>query len=293
MTVEMLPAVKNGEDLSGFMEKVFSYPVLEPEEEYMLAQRYRSYGDVDAARKLVTSHLRLVVRVAAGYKRYGLPFGDLISEGTIGLMWAVRKFEPERGLRLSTYALWWIKAKIQEFILNSWSLVKAGSRAMEKKLFWSLRQIKASLNIYDEGDLSDEEAEEIGNALDVPSDSVQKMNQWLIARDVSLNQPYSLESSVEHIDTLVDEGPNQEERFADAEEEEKNRNRVLMALDQLDDRERQIIQRRFFTEEPPTLDQIGAEFGVSRERIRQLQERALKKMRRFLAPECANILGAG
>ena len=265
------------------MGQVFSYPVLAPEEEYMLAERFRKHGDVEAARTLVTSHLRLVVKIAAGYRNYGFPFGDLISEGAIGLMHAVRKFEPERGFRLSTYAMWWIKARIQEFILGSWSMVTAGSVAARKKLFWNLKKVRAKLGLYEGNDIPDALAGDIGRSFGLTAETVHDVSRWMAVRDTSLNEPATIEGTAERIDTLADDRPNQEERFAAAEEQALVRTEVSKALDGLDARERRIVECRILADEPMTLEQIGADFGVSRERVRQLEARALGKLRRTLA----------
>ncbi len=279
MTVAAFPAVSNGQSLSAFLEEVFRYPFLESEEEYMLAQRFRDHGDMEAAHILVTSHLRLVVKIASGYRNYGLPLADMISEGSIGLMCAVRKFEPERGFRLANYAMWWIRVKIQESILNSWSLVRAGSLVTKKKLFWNLRRIKAKLGIYEDHDLTDDQIHEMAKMLDVSDKAVQEMNHWLSARDTSLNQPVTTDGVMDRIDLLVDESPDQEEVLAKAQEQDLMRTRIYEALATLDDRERRIIEGRILTDEPMTLGEIGTEYGISGERIRQLEKLAMKKLR--------------
>ena len=291
MSATTLPVLHAGDGLSAFLEQVWRYPVLEPEEEYMLAKRLREHGDTEAAHTLITSHLRLVVKIAFKYRNYGLPLPDMISEGTIGLMCAVKNFEPERGFRLATYAMWWIRAKIQEFILNSWSLVRAGSLNARRRLFWSLRRIREKLGFNDVQDLTDEQADEIGRALNVSVDKIHDINRWLLIRDTSLNQPASIEGSAEKIDLLPDDSPNQEEVFAETEEREYIQMLVRQALTTLDDRERRIIEKRFLLDEPMTLEEIGAEFGVSRERIRQLELRAVNKLRTALGERGRRLLG--
>jgi len=282
MTSIAIPALRDGDNLSSFLRQVFAYPVLKAEEEFALAKKFKDNGDVEAAHKLVTSHLRLVVKIASGFRNYGLPFPDMISEGSIGLMTAVKKFEPERGFRLSTYAMWWIRAKIQEFILNSWSLVRSGSMVSRKKLFWKLRRIKAKLGLYEDRELTDEQTDQISQSLEMSGEDVRDINRWMSARDQSLNQPVTFDGSTEHIECLVDDSCNQEENLTETQQQAFLQEQVQAALSGLSERERDIIQRRILADEPLTLESLGSEYGVSRERIRQLEKRALKKLKDVL-----------
>lgn len=245
----------------------------------MLAQRWRGHGDTEAAHKLVTSHLRLVCKIATGYRGYGLPLADLISEGNIGLMKAVKKFEPERGFRLSTYAMWWIRAAITEFVLRSWSMVKMGTVAAQKKLFFSLRKVKSQLKIMDNGELTPEQTKQLSVAMNVSEDEVVGMNRRLASRDVSLNAPVSDEETMEFQDTLVDDTPSPEAIFAASEELEERRAFLKNALETLSDRERHIFVERQLNEDPQTLEALGKHYGISRERIRQLEARAMEKVK--------------
>ncbi len=275
-----LPEVTVEGGLSRYFQEVWKFPMLEPEEEYMLAQRYRSRGDKDAAHRLVTSHLRLVAKIAMKYKGYGLPMADLVSEGSIGLMKAVKKFEPERGFRLSTYAMWWIKAAITEHILKSWSLVKLGTVASQKKLFFSLRKMKSRLNIMDTGELTDAQAGEIADATKVSVEDVKNMNRRLAARDYSLNAMVTEDETVEYVDTLVDDRPSPEAQLASREELGAKGTLLQDAISALPERERAIFMERRLSEEPKTLEQLGTVYGVSRERVRQLEARAFEKVRK-------------
>jgi len=255
--------------------------MLEPNEEYMLAKRWREHSDADAAEKLVTSHLRLVARIAMGYRGYGLPIGEVISEGNVGLMQAVKRFEPDKGFRLATYAMWWIRASIQEYILRSWSLVKMGTTAAQKKLFFNLRRAKGQLQALEEGDLKPEHVKAIATRLGVPEEDVVSMNRRL-GGDASLNAPVrnDAEGGGEWQDWLVDEAPDQGERFAENEELDQRRAYLSKAMASLNDRERRIFEARRLAEDPATLEDLSAEFGVSRERIRQIEVRAFEKVQK-------------
>ena len=282
-----LPEVPVDGGLSRYFQEVWRFPMLEPDEEYMLAQRYRAHGDTDAAHRLVTSHLRLVAKIAMKYKGYGLPMSDLVSEGNIGLMRAVKKFEPERGFRLSTYAMWWIKAAITEYVLKSWSLVKLGTVASQKKLFFSLRTIKSKLNIMDTGELTDEQADELSENLNVSAADIKQINRRMSARDSSLNARLADDEGMEFQDTLVDDRPSPEAMLADSEEFGARHEMLQAALADLPERERAIFIERRLSEDPRTLEELGAEYGVSRERIRQLENRAFEKIQAALLADAA------
>ena len=274
-----LPAVPVDEGLSAYFREVWRHPMLTPEEEYMLACRWREDGDVESAHRLVTSHLRLVAKIAMKYRGYGLPMADLVSEGNIGLMKAVKKFEPERGFRLSTYAMWWIKAAITEYVLRSWSMVKMGTVAAQKKLFFSLRRIKSNLDIADNGELAPEESARLAEALDVSEQDVINMNRRLSTRDVSLNAPVGTEDeSLQFQDTIADEGPGPEALVAAGEESDLRRRLLIDALDVLSERDREIFVERRLQDDPPTLEDLGQRYGISRERVRQLENRAFEKV---------------
>lgn len=276
-----LPTVASSGGLSRYLEEIRKFPMLEPQEEYMLAKRWVEHQDSEAAHKLVTSHLRLVARIAMGYRGYGLPIGEVISEGNVGLMQAVKRFDPDKGFRLATYAMWWIRAAIQEYILRSWSLVKMGTTASQKKLFFNLRKIKGQLQAYDEGDLKPEQVKQIADRLSVSEEDVISMNRRL-SGDTSLNAPVrqDLESG-EWQDWLVDEEVvDQEEALADREELEHRRSYLQEALASLNDRERRIFTARRLSDNPLTLEELSHEFGVSRERIRQIEVRAFEKVQK-------------
>lgn len=262
--------------------------MLEPDEEYMLAKRWTEHGDTAAAHKLITSHLRLVGRIAMGYRGYGLPIGEVISEGNVGLMQAVKRFEPDRGFRLSTYAMWWIRASIQEYILRSWSLVKMGTTAAQKKLFFNLRRTKSQLQAFEEGDLKPETVKAIATKLGVSEEDVISMNRRL-GGDASLNAPVrSDQESGEWQDWLADETPDQEERLVEAEESSLRKSYLTEALTTLNDRERRIFEARRMSEEPVTLEDLSTEFNVSRERVRQIEVRAFEKVQKAVK-EAAKI----
>ncbi|OJX72122.1 RNA polymerase sigma factor RpoH [Magnetospirillum sp. 64-120] len=261
-----------------YMREIRDFPVLEPEQEYMLAKRWVDYEDTDAAHQLVTSHLRLVAKIAMGYRHYGLPMADLISEGNLGLMRAVKKFEPERGFRLATYAMWWIKASLNEFVLNSWSLVKIGTLAAQKKLFFNLRKVKTKLRLMDQVELAPADVTAIATELGVSENDVVNMNRRMGGRDSSLNTPVG-ESGTEIIELLPDEVDDQETGLAKREELSKGRKLIAGALDHLNDREREIFVERRLRDNPLTLEELGERFGVSRERIRQIEVKAFEKVR--------------
>jgi RNA polymerase sigma-32 factor len=276
-----LPAIAAGESgLTHYLAEIRKFPMLAPDEEYMLAKRYKEHGDRDAAHRLVTSHLRLVAKIAMGYRGYGLPIGEVISEGNVGLMQAVKRFDPERGFRLATYAMWWIRAAIQEYILRSWSLVKMGTTANQKRLFFNLRRVKGQIQALDEGDLRPDQVSEIATRLGVTEDDVVSMNRRL-GGDASLNAPVRAEADAgEWQDWLVDDAPDQEERLAEREEFDLRRGMLKKALGSLSERERRIFEARRLADDPATLEDLSAEFGVSRERIRQIEVRAFEKVQK-------------
>jgi RNA polymerase sigma-32 factor len=275
-----LPTLSAETGLSRYLEEIRRFPMLEPQEEYMLAKRWREHGDRDAAHKLVTSHLRLVAKIAMGYRGYGLPISEVISEGNVGLMQAVKRFEPEKGFRLATYAMWWIKAAIQEYILRSWSLVKMGTTANQKKLFFNLRKAKSKISALDEGDLRPDQVKLIAKRLGVTEQDVVDMNRRL-GGDASLNALIREDGdSGEWQDWLVDEGPSQENLLEESEEFDNRRKALTQALDVLNERERRIFEARRLAEEPITLEELAAEFGVSRERVRQIEVRAFEKVQK-------------
>ena len=281
MSSSTLPTVASEGGLSRYLEEIRRFPMLAHDEEYMLARRWREHGDAEAAHKLVTSHLRLVAKIAMGYRGYGLPVGDLISEGNVGMMQAVKGFDPERGFRLATYAMWWIRASIQEYILRSWSLVKIGTTAAQKKLFFNLRKIKGQLQAIDDGDLPGGTVDEIARRLDVSADEVVAMNRRMAGGDRSLNAPLRAdgEGGAEWIDWLASEEDDQEEAFAAAEEESRRRDMLAAAMTGLNDREKAIFAARRLRDEPRTLEELSRVWGVSRERVRQIEVRAFEKVR--------------
>ncbi len=277
-----LPAIAAGEGgLSHYLAEIRKFPMLAPDEEYMLAKAYKEHGDRDAAHRLVTSHLRLVAKIAMGYRGYGLPIGEVISEGNVGLMQAVKRFEPERGFRLATYAMWWIKASIQEYILRSWSLVKMGTTASQKRLFFNLRKVKGQIQALDEGDLKPEQVDQIATKLGVSKEDVVSMNRRL-GGDSSLNAPIrgDLDGGGEWQDWLVDESPTQETALVENEELDNRRQLLKDAMGALNDRERRIFEARRLSDDPVTLEELSSEFGVSRERVRQIEVRAFEKVQK-------------
>ncbi len=275
-----LPALKAESGLSHYLDEIRRFPMLEPQEEYMLARSWREHGDREAAHKLVTSHLRLVAKIAMGYRGYGLPISEVISEGNVGLMQAVKRFEPEKGFRLATYAMWWIKAAIQEYILRSWSLVKMGTTANQKKLFFNLRKAKSKISALEEGDLRPDQVQIIAKRLGVTEQDVVDMNRRL-GGDLSLNAPIRDDGeSGEWQDWLVDNAPNQERILAESQESDNRHKALISALDVLNDRERRIFEARRLADDPITLEDLAAEFGVSRERVRQIEVRAFEKVQK-------------
>ena len=268
------------DNLSRYLYRIRSYPMLEPDEEIDLARRWQEEGDEAAARRLVTSHLRLVAKIAMGYRGYGLPVGELISEGNVGMMQAVQRFDPERGFRLATYAMWWIRAAIQEYILRSWSLVKMGTTAAQKKLFFNLRKIMAQMQAIDEGDLRPEQVAEISRRLDVSEAEVINMNRRLSGVDQSLNAPLRQDADGEWQDWLVEDSDDQETLLGDFQELDERRGMLDAALQSLSDRERHIISERRLKDSPATLQDLSAQYGISRERIRQIEVRAFEKLQK-------------
>ncbi|WP_181703122.1 RNA polymerase sigma factor RpoH [Chthonobacter albigriseus] len=274
-----LPVLAAGEGgLSRYLDEIRRFPMLEPQEEYMLAKRFLDYDDRDAAHRLVTSHLRLVAKIAMGYRGYGLPIGEVISEGNVGLMQAVKRYDPERGFRLATYAMWWIKAAIQEYILRSWSLVKMGTTANQKRLFFNLRKVKGQIQALDEGDLKPDQVTHIAEKLGVTEEDVVSMNRRL-SGDTSLNAPLRADTEGgEWQDWLVDDRDDQETVLAESEELDQRRDMLKRAMAVLNERERRIFEARRLAEEPMTLEDLSTEFGVSRERVRQIEVRAFEKV---------------
>jgi len=279
-----LPSIDTDRGLARYYREIWAFPVLKPEEEFMLAVSWTEQGDVQAAHRLVTSHLRLVAKIAAGYRGYGLPMSDLIAEGNIGLMKAVKKFEPHRGFRLATYAMWWIRAAITEFVLRSWSMVKMGTLAAQKKLFFSLGRIKRELSILSDGPINDEQADQVATALHVSRQDVMDMDRRLSSPDVSLNAPRSREDGegAEFMETLVDDSPGPEAIAAAGEETSQRRALLARALETLPERERHILTERQLQEQPKTLEELGVIYGISRERVRQLEVRAFSRLKKAI-----------
>ena len=282
--VVSIPASGGEAGLNRYLSEIKKFPILAPEEEYMLAKRWREHGDTDAAARLVNSHLRLVAKIAMGYRGYGLPVSELISEGNIGLMQGVKKFEPDRGFRLATYAMWWIRASIQEFILRSWSLVKMGTTAAQKKLFFNLRRMKNQIDAFEEGDLKPEAVAKIATDLGVTEEEVVSMNRRMgMGGDTSLNSPLrDSDGEGQWQDFLVDNGPLQDEIIADDEERRVRHDLLVEAMDSLNDREKHILTERRLIDEPKTLEDLSQVYGVSRERIRQIEVRAFEKLQAAL-----------
>jgi RNA polymerase sigma-32 factor len=284
-----LPLITAESGLTRYLEEIRRFPMLQPQEEYMLAKRWREHGDRGAAHKLVTSHLRLVAKIAMGYRGYGLPISEVISEGNVGLMQAVKRFEPEKGFRLATYAMWWIKAAIQEYILRSWSLVKMGTTANQKKLFFNLRKAKSRISALEEGDMRPDQVKIIARRLGVTEQDVVDMNRRL-SGDTSLNAPIREEGdSGEWQDWLVDDHDSQEKVLAEHEEFATRRKALSEALSVLNDRERRIFQARRLADEPVTLEELADEFGVSRERVRQIEVRAFEKVQKAVRTRVADM----
>lgn len=282
MGTSRLPTLSSEGGLTRYLQEIRRFPMLTQKEEFTLAKQWTEQGDVEAAHKLVTSHLRLVAKIAMGYRGYGLPVGELISEGNIGMMQAVKRFDPDRGFRLATYAMWWIRAAIQEYILHSWSLVKIGTTAAQKKLFFNLRKIKGQLKAFEDGDLAPETVSEIARRLDVPEHEVVNMNRRLAAPDHSLNAPLRIDGDGEWQDWLEDTSPNQETELAASEELTLRRQMLGTAMSNLNDRERHILTQRRLTEEPMTLEELSQIYKISRERVRQIEVRAFEKVQEMI-----------
>jgi RNA polymerase sigma-32 factor len=279
----VMPTLGGEQSLNRYLSEIKKFPVLAPEQEYMLAKRYSEHGDPEAAAQLVTSHLRLVAKIAMGYRGYGLPVSELISEGNIGLMQGVKKFEPERGFRLATYAMWWIKASIQEYILRSWSLVKMGTTAAQKKLFFNLRRLKKNLDAYEDSDLHPKDVRAIATHLGVSETEVVNMNRrMMLGGDASLNVSLRDDGEGQWQDILADERPLQDETVADAEEATYRHTMLQEAMDSLNDRERQILTERRLAEDPKTLEELSQVYNVSRERVRQIEVRAFEKLQKAM-----------
>jgi RNA polymerase sigma-32 factor len=274
-------------NLSRYLQEIRKYPMLTPEEELELSKRWRDHEDMAAAHKLVTSHLRLVAKIAMGYRGYGLPLGELISEGNVGMMQAVKRFDPERGFRLATYAMWWIRAAIQEYILHSWSLVKMGTTAAQKKLFFNLRRLKGQMQAIDDGDLQPEQVAKIARVLDVPAQDVVNMNRRLAAPDHSLNAPVRADSEGEWQDWLVDESESQETAIGDREELSGRKALLSSALQTLNERERHILIERRLKDNPTTLEELSQQYNISRERVRQIEVRAFEKLQKAMHAQVA------
>ena len=275
-----LPILSYEGNLSIYLQEIKKFPILTADEEYMLAKRYKEYGDTEAAHKLVTSHLRLVAKIAMGYRGYGLPVTDLISEGNVGIMQAVKKFDPERGFRLATYAMWWIRAQIQEYVLHSWSLVKIGTTAAQKKLFFNLKKLKNQLSSIDSGDLSPENAREIATRLNVKEAEVLDMNNRLFSGDQSLNVQVGNEGDAEWQDMLVDSNETQDNIIANADELSYRKKIFEQAIEVLNDREKEIIKLRKLRDKPIKLEELSKKFKISRERVRQIEEKAFEKLQK-------------
>jgi RNA polymerase sigma-32 factor len=273
----------SGNGLQRYMDEIRKFPMLEPQQEYMLAKRFAEHDDTEAAHKMVTSHLRLVAKIAMGYRGYGLPIGEVISEGNVGLMQAVKKFDPEKGFRLATYAMWWIKASIQEYVLRSWSLVKMGTTANQKRLFFNLRKLKGKLKALEDGELKQENVEKIAKTLGVSEDEVRSMNQRL-SGDASLNAPIKAAEgeSGQWQDWLVDDSESQESTLIKEDELQVRREMLTDALEVLNEREQRIFTARRLSEDPLTLEQLSGEFSISRERVRQIEVRAFEKVQKSM-----------
>ncbi|MDP9126939.1 MAG: RNA polymerase sigma factor RpoH [Pseudomonadota bacterium] len=280
--IRNLPALHGEGNLALYLREIRKFPLLDKDEEYILARSWKEHGDLDAAHKLVTSHLRLVAKIARGYRGYGLPLADLIAEGNVGMMQAVKRFDPERGFRLATYAMWWIRASIQEYILHSWSLVKIGTTAAQKKLFFNLRRLKGEMKAIDDGDLSAEQVREISETLSVPEEDVINMNRRLAGGDQSLNAAISRdgEGDGEWQDWLVDPNEGVETRLGNSQESDRRHVMLTKAMDGLNPREREIITARRLSDDPATLEDLSQRLGVSRERIRQIEVRAFEKLQK-------------
>jgi len=287
------PALSNEGGLSVYLDQIKKFPMLDKEEEYMLAKNWKNTGNIKSAEKLVTSHLRLVAKIAMGYKGYGLPLNEIISEGNVGLMQAVKKFEPEKGFRLATYAMWWIKASIQEYVLRSWSLVKIGTTTAQKKLFFNLKKLKNQISPKTEGDLKDEHVKNIADRLNVAEEEVVSMNRRLHGKEQSLNAPIG-EDGDEWQDWVVDKNMDQELKFAQKEEMEQRKDLLQDSIKILNDREKQILYARKLADKPKTLDDLSKKFKISRERIRQIENKAFEKLQKHMlnSAKSKNLLPA-
>ncbi len=294
-SVSSIPSIGPDTSLSRYLQEIRKFPMLEPDEEFMLAKAWREHGDTKSAERLVTSHLRLVAKIAMGYRGYGLPLSELISEGNVGMMQAVKRFDPDRGFRLATYAMWWIRAAIQEYILHSWSLVKMGTTAAQKKLFFNLRRLKGQMQAIDEGDLSAEHVAAIAKKLDVPEQDVVQMNRRLATPDHSLNAPLRVDGEGEWQDWLVDETESQEIQLAERDELGKRKRLLKAAMDTLNPRERHILSERRLRDNPTTLEDLSQQYGISRERVRQIEVRAFEKLQKSIRTAATDqrLIGAG
>lgn len=281
-TISSVPTLSADGNLQRYLSEIRKFPMLAADEEYMLAKRWKEHGDVDAVHRMVTSHLRLVAKIAMGYRGYGLPIAELISEGNVGMMQAVKRFEPEKGFRLSTYAMWWIRASIQEYILYSWSLVKMGTTAAQKKLFFNLRRLKGQIREIDDGDLAPESVKQIATTLAVSEDDVVQMNRRMSGGDQSLNAPMRQDGEAEWQDWLVDDSDTQDIVVAEADELDHRRSMLEAAMATLTERERHIFTERRLRDDPVTLEDLSNAFGVSRERVRQIEVRAFEKVQRAI-----------
>ena len=280
MSSRGLPALSGEAGLSRYLSEIRKFPLLSPEDEYMFAKRWQQHEDPEAARRLVTSHLRLVAKIAMGYRGYGLPVSEIVSEGNVGLMQAVKRFDPDKGFRLATYAMWWIRASIQEYVLRSWSMVKMGTTAAQKKLFFNLRKAKSNIGAIEEGDLTPDHTATLADQLGVTETEVTEMNRRLSGPDSSLNAPLRSESESEWQDWLADDTADQETRLAEREEMDDRHTLLVNAMKDLTERERDIIQARRLQDEPVTLEDLSQKYGVSRERVRQIEVRAFEKLQR-------------
>ncbi len=294
-SVSSIPSIGSDTSLSRYLQEIRKFPMLEPDEEFMLAKAWREHGDTKSAERLVTSHLRLVAKIAMGYRGYGLPLSELISEGNVGMMQAVKRFDPDRGFRLATYAMWWIRAAIQEYILHSWSLVKMGTTAAQKKLFFNLRRLKGQMQAIDDGDLSAEHVAAIAKKLDVPEQDVVQMNRRLATPDHSLNAPLRIDGEGEWQDWLVDESESQEIQLAERDELGKRKRLLKAAMDTLNPRERHILSERRLRDNPTTLEDLSQQYGISRERVRQIEVRAFEKLQKSIRTAATDqrLIGTG
>ncbi|MCP1334906.1 RNA polymerase sigma factor RpoH [Futiania mangrovi] len=295
MAGNTLPTMTPDGGLSRYLQEIRKFPMLEPQQEYMLAKRWVEHEDADAAHQLVTSHLRLVAKIAMGYRGYGLPISEIISEGNVGLMQAVKRFDPEKGFRLATYAMWWIRAAIQEYILRSWSLVKIGTTAAQKKLFFNLRKVKGQIQAIEEGDLHPDQVKTIATKLSVTEDEVISMNRRMSGSDSSLNSPLRADSEGEWQDFLVNEDEDQETLLGEREELEQRRALLVKAMGVLNEREKHILIERRLKEDPSTLEDLAQVYGVSRERVRQIEVRAFEKLQKAMreAARAQHLIPAG